>query len=379
MPSAAAADSPPATASEIAELPDVPVEIVSDEEMAIIEAALSAAAAAARPVVFSAARRAVSLSCAAYKFAASSGGDIEDSPPPPPPRGSLLARFRDRRALAVTDITATEWCEKQMEFVLEHGRPERTQAMKAGSERHAQLEQEVIERADVTVRSLEELWAVKFMNFIMGANQLMLEGITRELPVIGLVEGSWMTGVIDELRMPPDAISLHPILVDTKTRFKPTVPSEAQKRNGRLQVMCYKYLWDNLIGEKFPADNFFSYFDLDPSYLLSDDIKQFIRFSGLNAKTFEDVVKYFKVTCHTLARSQEQLLLRYELQADNSLLEEYQFSYDAGWFKDQIQEVLSFWRGSREPRYVSEEERWKCSFCKFANNCPLNASTSRCC
>jgi hypothetical protein len=37
-----------------------------------------------------------------------------------------------------------EWCDKQMEFVLEHGKPERTQAMKAGSDRHAQLEQEVI-------------------------------------------------------------------------------------------------------------------------------------------------------------------------------------------------------------------------------------------
>ncbi|KAF0923997.1 hypothetical protein E2562_008347 [Oryza meyeriana var. granulata] len=145
--------------------------------------------------------RAVPLSCAAYSVAASSGGDIEDSfPPLPTPRGSLLARFRERRPLFVTDITATEWCEKQMEFVPKHGKPERTQAMKAGSERHAQLEQE----------------------------------------------------------------------------------------------------------------------------------------------TLEDVLNYFKVTCHMLSRSQEQLLLRYELQADHSLLEEYQFSYDARWFKDQTQEVLSF-------------------------------------
>ncbi|KAF0923999.1 hypothetical protein E2562_008349 [Oryza meyeriana var. granulata] len=134
MPSSSAAAPP---ASERVELP---VEIVSDEEMALIEAALSAAAA--RPVLSAAARRAVPLSCAAYSAASSSSGDIEDSPPLPTPRGSLHARFRERRALAVTDITATEWCEKQMEFVLEHGRPERTQAMKAGSERHAQLEQE---------------------------------------------------------------------------------------------------------------------------------------------------------------------------------------------------------------------------------------------
>jgi hypothetical protein len=36
-----------------------------------------------------------------------------------------------------------EWCEKQMEFVLERGKPEKTVAMKVGSDRHAQLEQEV--------------------------------------------------------------------------------------------------------------------------------------------------------------------------------------------------------------------------------------------
>ncbi|RCV15290.1 hypothetical protein SEVIR_3G047100v4 [Setaria viridis] len=363
--------SSPASAAPRQELP---VEVVSDEEMALIDAALAAAAAAgARPLLSSAARRAAApLSCAAYSAA---GGDIEDSPLP---RRSLLARFRERRALAVTDITATEWCEKQMEFVLEHGKPERTEAMKAGSDRHAQLEQEVVERVDVTIKSAEEFWAVKFMNFIMGTNQLMFEGITRELPVIGVVEGSWMVGIIDEIQMPMDGISFQPILVDTKTRVRPTVPSEAQKRNGRLQLMCYKYLWDNLIAERFPADNFFSYFGLDPNYLLSDDVKQYISTLGFDAKTFEDVLNYYKVTCHTLPRSQELLFLRYELQADHSLLEEYQFTYDARWFKDQIQQVLGFWQGSREPKFVTEEERWKCSFCKFASKCPMIASISRC-
>jgi len=78
------------------------VEVVSDEEMALIDAALAAAAAGARPLVSSTARRtAAQLSCAAYSAA---GGDIEDSPVP---RRSLLARFRERRALAITDITAT--------------------------------------------------------------------------------------------------------------------------------------------------------------------------------------------------------------------------------------------------------------------------------
>lgn len=81
---------------------EFPVDIVSDEEMALIDAALAAAAAGARPLLSAAARRAAApLSCAAYPPAA---GDIEDTPLP---RRSRLARFRERRALAVTDITAT--------------------------------------------------------------------------------------------------------------------------------------------------------------------------------------------------------------------------------------------------------------------------------
>jgi exonuclease V len=69
---------------------------------------------------------------------------------------------------------------------------------------------------------------------------------------------------------------------------------------------------------------------------------------------------------------------RYELQADHSMLEEYEFSYDDQWFKDQIQEALSFWQGAREPKFVTEEELWKCRFCKFASSCPKMASNLRC-
>nr|CAB3463758.1 unnamed protein product [Digitaria exilis] len=153
--------------------------------MTLIGAAL--AALRARPIHSTVARRAAALlSFVTYSAAGPAAGEIDYSTQP---MSSPLARFRDRRALAVTDITATEWCQKQMEFVLEHGKPERTEAMK--------------------------------------------------------------------------------------------------------------------------AENFFSHFDLDPNYL-SDDVKRYINNSlGFNAKTFEDVVKYFKITCHTLQRlqSQEQLLL----------------------------------------------------------------------
>lgn len=46
-----------------------------------------------------------------------------------------------------------------------------------------------------------------------------------------------MVGVIDEIRMPVKETHRNPILVDTKTRVKETLPAESQRRNGR-----YSYL-----------------------------------------------------------------------------------------------------------------------------------------
>nr|XP_019710485.1 exonuclease V, chloroplastic isoform X1 [Elaeis guineensis] len=391
----------------------IPVEIVSEEEMAFIEAALAStrpllsstpsfsssslsssparlALVSALPSVLSPLRKPTgSLHSSACSRPLPAPPDIEDSAGSAPPK-SLLHQFRSRRGLTVTDITATEWCEKQMEFVLLHGKPKRTEAMKAGSDRHTQLEKEVVEKVEVPIKSVEDSWALKFMNFIVGANQLMFEGLTRELPVIGVVEGVWMIGVIDEIRTPINEATLHPILVDTKTRYKATRPSEAQKRNARLQLMCYKYLWDNLVADTFPTDHFFNHFNLNPLYILSGDVKEYIVSLGFSAKTLEDVFTYFRDTCCLLSPSQGQLLLRrqisplaslpssrYELQSDHSLLEEYHFSYDAVWFKIQIQECLKFWLGERDANYVSQAERWKCQFCAFTAKCPLMAASNK--
>jgi len=54
----------------------------------------------------------------------------------------------------------------------------------------------------------------------------------------GVIEGTWIIGIIDEIRMHMDGISVQPILIDTKTRAKPTIPSEPQKRNGRFAPYC---------------------------------------------------------------------------------------------------------------------------------------------
>ncbi|XP_010253550.1 PREDICTED: exonuclease V, chloroplastic isoform X2 [Nelumbo nucifera] len=296
------------------DIPEIPVEIVSEEEMALIEAALAATRSSLSSSVAPSCPSRLSLlstiSSSQFQSNAKSTetitfhskrplsgcsetqtiNDVEDlgnlgraQKKVKVPK-SLLYRFRRKKGLAVTDITSTEWCEKQMEFSLLRGKPKKTKAMEAGTARHEKLEEEVIKKVKIHVKSVEDIWALKLMNFIVGANQLFFEGMTRELPLIGFLEGVWTVGVIDEIRMPSTGNIRNPLLVDTKTRSQATLPSEAQKRNGRLQLMCYKYLWDNVVSDNFPSDHFFDFFRLNPEITLSKEIKEQTASSGFPAQ-----------------------------------------------------------------------------------------------
>ncbi|MQM16814.1 hypothetical protein Taro_049773 [Colocasia esculenta] len=192
---------------------------------------------------------------------------------------------------------------------------------------------------------------------------------------LGMVEGEWVVGVIDEIRMPLNEAVPRPLLVDTKTRYKATLPTEAQMRNSRFQLMCYKYLWDCIVADNFPSGDFYKCFDLDPQSTLSEDVGEYSARLGLRAKTLEDVVNYFIDTCYLLPSSQEKLMLRYEYQRDHSLLKEYVFDHDANWFKGQILKFLEFWSGVREASFVSKDEQWKCQFCKYASICSVTAGS----
>ncbi|XP_057248117.1 exonuclease V, chloroplastic isoform X2 [Beta vulgaris subsp. vulgaris] len=292
----------------------IPVEIISDEEMAFIEAAFSLAARRSSSSTFS-----LLSSCKSLREFSSSVVccDVEDLGQIKSPQKkktkvshSLLSRFRKKRGLSVTDLTSTEWCEKQMEFFLSFGRPEKTNAMKAGITRHAKLEEEVSKKVEVRVETLEDIWALKFMNFIICANQILFDGLTREIPVVGFVQGVWMVGVIDELRMPVTGNDRKLTLVDTKTRGQPRLPSEPQRRNGRLQLMCYKYLLDNLVSNNFPSKQFYEHFSMDPQHVLSDEVKMSAADSGFPAETLEELETFFNNVCAVLPPAHDQLLLR---------------------------------------------------------------------
>ncbi|CAH2069340.1 unnamed protein product [Thlaspi arvense] len=338
-PSESTSDSPTTTSSTPAEsatlaissprahhaYPEIPIEIVSEEEMAIIDAAL----AATRSILPSAIRSAASPSriiaggstktvrsvTMFSKRKLSACSDIEDS---------FLHRFRRNQALGVTDLTGTEWCEKQMENLLCFGRRKVTKAMKLGQARHLELEEEVVRKVRVRVESNEDKWALKLLSSIAGVNQFLFEGRTRELLLLGFFGDQWIVGIIDEVKRASEEDN-KPLLSDTKTRVRDTLPAEPQRRNGRLQVMLYKLLWDTVVTQEFPSGRFFDYFS-------------------------------------------------YEFQKDQSIIAEIRFQHDHEWVMSKYKEVIEFWRREREAEYTPEEERWKCRFCQFAKSCPGNPS-----
>ncbi|XP_010043713.2 exonuclease V, chloroplastic isoform X1 [Eucalyptus grandis] len=369
----------------------IEIEIVSDDEMALLETALTTAAArvslagkALLPPVFQRSARSIGSVAALSKRRppGCSEPDLEDfgnrDGAPAAKDGNAAApafldRFRRKKGLSVTDITGAEWCEKQMEFVLLSGKRKTTKAMKAGSARHEKLEQEFVQKVKVRIKSKEDGCATRFLNFITGAHQLLFEGFTRELPITCFLEDAWVKGVIDEVRMPVNGTERNPILVDIKTRVRNSLPSEPQRRNGRFQLMCYKHMWDKSVGENFPTKQFFDYYNLNPYHILSEDIRDIAANAGLPAENLNEILRYYTNTCSMLPKANDQLILRYELQKDHSVLGEDWFTFDPDWSLDEIRTRLEFLRGEREATYTPKQERWKCSFCEFASVCPARA------
>ncbi|XP_010443837.1 PREDICTED: exonuclease V, chloroplastic-like isoform X1 [Camelina sativa] len=359
------------------DFPEIPIEIVSEEEMAIMDAALAAtrsilpcatrSASPSRMIAGGSPKttiRSITL-FTKRKLSAACSSDIEDS---------YLRRFRRNQALGVTDLTGTEWCEKQMENVLCFGRRKVSKAMKAGQARHLQLEEEVVRKVRVRVESNEDKWALKLLNSISGVNQFLFEGRTRELLLLGFVGGQWIVGIIDELRnaYAQESSDTGPILIDTKTRLRDTLPAEPQRRNGRLQLMLYKLLWDTVVKEGFATGPFFDYFSLNRHYVLSQDVRDHIANAGIQAQTLEEIVRYYENTFKMLPISNDQLLLKYEFQKDQSRIAEIRFQHDHEWVMGKYREIIEFWRNERDSEYTPEEERWKCRYCQFAKSCPGN-------
>ena len=277
-----------------------------------------------------------------------------------------LTRYR-HHGLRVTDLRDQVWCEKQLEFTLEHGREE-TPAMKEGSERHQALHEEVTTVVKVRPQTREDLWAFYLFNALAALQLLSKKRICRKIPVFGPLDDIWLLGIIDQLLHNENG-NLE--LTDTKTRQKPTLPSAAQKNSSRLQMMLYKKLYDQLQQGKLKADAFFAMTQLDPQSPLSPGFLAEMQAIGLPSEKLDILFQLVFKAFRQAPPLAPQMIIRYEWQQDHQLLGEDRFDYNKNWLARQLKQCLPFWHGQRVAQGVSYADRWKCRYCKFRTQCPV--------
>lgn len=134
-----------------------------------------------------------------------------------------IHKYRWRGTLSVTDIVSLAWCEVQFDYGLQQKRSRRLadrpasftldsgkqivvqqdvaarndKTTKRGRFIHKELELELQhEEIKIGISSEEERWALRLLNFLSSLVSLITEGCVREVPVVGIVNGVAVVGII---------------------------------------------------------------------------------------------------------------------------------------------------------------------------------------
>lgn len=220
--------------------------------------------------------------------------------------------------MTVTDVVGPGYCEVKFWYNLtNYGKTPTTKAMKQGTKIHKQKEMEVHTEVPVALATKEDKFGLRLWNVIQGLRTLRATGLTRELEVMGLVEGEVMIGIIDEvtetcpdeelehtilektesskagkkekkdagqrsmmdfLPPPSSAVSITSThgkprmiyLTDIKTRNTPNVPRPAQMKQTQMQLMMYRRLLLDLAANTVDPQIIFERYDVDPNKPFSD-------------------------------------------------------------------------------------------------------------
>ncbi|KAF8226303.1 hypothetical protein L208DRAFT_1302667 [Tricholoma matsutake] len=243
-------------------------------------------------------------------------------PSPEPPEGtsesvisskqpSPYQRFRRGGFLSVTDLASLAWCEVQFDYGLRQRRSrpiasrptsfvsaqgkeisvnqsivmKNDHITKQGKAIHKKLEREIrFEELPVEITSDEERWALRLVNMLASLKCMMEDGLTREMPVFGVIQDQVVVGIIVCIFLPSKSLSItsnnglaeldcpcmpsldtsssshkHPRytlqLRDAKTRRSNYLPSHEDTLPSRIQLMLYYRLLKDLISSS-PAFDF---------------------------------------------------------------------------------------------------------------------------
>jgi exonuclease V len=178
----------------------------------------------------------------------------------------------------------------------------------------------------------------------------------------GSINGYKLVGRIDQLEREGGKV----VISEDKTKANGKLPSNAQVLTNRVQLMLYRKMLDDLIGKQYDAKNFARAYSIDRLKLTDEFLRQLKALDiGQELMNLYSVSEAFFEMFPKLGKVNDSMKLVYRDQATGDKINIYSFDYNEEEARDIVTYVLKFWNGERKSKPVPENEKWKCSFCRF--------------
>lgn len=287
-------------------------------------------------------------------------------------------RYR-KSILHVTDIADSEWCQRKVSFsLLPHLSKVVTRPMKRGKRRHQQLERRVARPLQLAASSREERFLRKLFKLCWDIQGLQRFGIAREVFVFGRLQGVWLAGAIDEVRLYwcKQCREFFLMLVEHKTRSRSRLPRSAHMAMNRLQVMLYWALLAQL--QQGKASEQLTQLCLrkghNPEARLSPMVRnKFQAELSMDVLSAQDIFNAVQTMIMQLPHCSQVLAVQYETQVSKARIGDDVFQYDDTFMNAKLSDHLHFWNGQEPPKSVQAQQGWKCVSCPYAKWCVTDA------
>jgi exonuclease V len=276
-------------------------------------------------------------------------------------RGTLLEKY-GLSHLNVTHVSQQFWCERQVELSLACPR-EDTEGTIAGKEIHRDFLLELVREATVETETREDAVFVLMLNLRNGLEQLIADGMTRELYVFGRACGFPIAGIIDELSLKDGRV----VLLDHKTRLRPTLPPPPSVKPTEVQVMLYRMLLEDLREGRYTYEDFAADAGLEGLGDISQGLKDQLEVAGIVfeytsvERLARDVFEAFRL----LPPLSDFLIVRYIHQATGDHIGDKAILYDTKFLAHKLSHAGKFWEGQRKAARAGFREKWKCNYCEY--------------
>ncbi len=268
-----------------------------------------------------------------------------------------------KTSIRVTDIAMQYWCEKQMELNYIYGPSFKLkETVNAGKEMHEKLEKEISVPIILQPKNYADYLFKDFYKSYTAMESLNKNKKAREISLYGIVDNLKIIGKIDELAMNKESI----ILIENKTRDTNKIPSEAQTLTNKVQIMIYKKLLNDIIQNKFNYEKFNMIYSLDRMHLTIEFVRQLNALEiDKDLQNLNVIAKKFFEIIAKINNLSNNLYLKYINYNTGEELKVLKFEYDENYANEILAFSMNYWKGKRNAIPVSENEQWKCSFCKF--------------